>query len=72
MLHEVQALGDGLREALVVSGVEQIEGKDDERRVQLKPAKGAKCKRCWKYLPLGTDPKHPLLCAPCAAIVSAL
>jgi isoleucyl-tRNA synthetase len=72
MLHDVQALGDGLREALVVSGVERIEGKDDKRRVELKPAKGAKCKRCWKYLPLGTDPKHPLLCAPCAAIVSSL
>ncbi len=72
MLHDVQALGDGLREALVVSDVEQVEGKDDERRVQLKRAKGSKCKRCWKYLPLGTDPAHPALCAPCAAIVTSL
>ena len=72
MLPDVQALGDGLREALVVSDVEQLEGKNDERRVVLKQAKGSKCKRCWKYLPLGSDPKHPLLCAPCTAIVSSL
>mgnify|MGYP001250113275 CR=1 FL=1 len=72
MLHDVTALGDGLREALVVSNVERIEGSGDERRVHLQPAKGSKCQRCWKYLQLGTDPEHPSLCAPCAAIVRAL
>ena len=72
MLNDVTALGDGLREALVVSNVESVHGDGEERRVYLQPAKGSKCKRCWKYLPLGTDPNHLLLCAPCAAIVSSL
>jgi isoleucyl-tRNA synthetase len=40
-----------------------------EPRVVLSPASGEKCERCWKYLPLGSDPLHPTLCAPCAAIV---
>jgi len=72
MLNDVTALGDGLREALVVSNVERVEGSNDERRVILQPAKGSKCKRCWKYLQLGADPSHPSLCASCAEIVSAL
>ncbi|HEV2260728.1 MAG TPA: class I tRNA ligase family protein, partial [Candidatus Rubrimentiphilum sp.] len=72
LLRDVQALGDGLREALVVSDVERIEGKDDLRRVELRNAKGSKCQRCWKYLELGTDPEHPTLCAPCAEIVRLL
>ncbi len=72
MLNDVNALGDGLREALVVSRIERVTGDGDERSVHLQPAKGAKCKRCWKYLPLGSDPEHPSLCAPCAEIVNAL
>jgi isoleucyl-tRNA synthetase len=72
LLNDVTALGDGLREALVVSNVERVEGNGEERRVYLQPAKGSKCQRCWKYLQLGTDPEHPSLCAPCAAIVRAL
>ncbi len=72
MLNDVTALGDGLREALVVSQVERIVGDGEERRVYLQPASGSKCKRCWKYLPLGNDPAHPSLCAPCAEIVTAL
>ena len=72
MLNDANALGDGLREALVVSRIERVTGDGEERHVYLQPAKGAKCKRCWKYLPLGSDPKHPSLCAPCAEIVNAL
>jgi isoleucyl-tRNA synthetase len=70
MLNDVTALGDGLREALVVSNVERVEGTGDERRVILAPAKGSKCKRCWKYLQLGVDAEHPSLCTSCADIVS--
>jgi isoleucyl-tRNA synthetase len=72
MLNDVTALGDGLREALVVSGIERVTGDGEKRRVYLQPAKGSKCKRCWKYLPLGSDPQHPSLCAPCAETVNAL
>ena len=65
-------LGDGLREALIVSAVELV--RDDARsepHATVEPAAGEKCGRCWKYLPLGSDPAHPAICAPCAQIVSA-
>jgi isoleucyl-tRNA synthetase len=66
------ALGDNLREALIVSAarVESVEGLRAPE-VVLAPAAGEKCERCWKYLPLRSDPLHPTLCAPCAEIVRA-
>lgn len=65
---------DDLREALIVShlDVEVALVDIDEAMVlnkTLRPADGAKCKRCWKYLTLGADPEHPEICAPCAAVV---
>jgi isoleucyl-tRNA synthetase len=67
------ALGDDLREALIVSDLhlhaDAALAPDAEPSVVLSPATGGKCERCWKYLPLGSDPLHPTLCAPCAAIV---
>jgi isoleucyl-tRNA synthetase len=72
----LRALGDNLREALIVSALElELEpGLDSgaEPAVALMPAAGGKCSRCWKTLPLGEDAAHPLLCAPCAAIVRDL
>jgi isoleucyl-tRNA synthetase len=72
----LRALGDNLREALIVSELrlELEPGLDSgaEPAVELMPAVGGKCSRCWKTLPLGEDPAHPLLCAPCAAIVREL
>jgi isoleucyl-tRNA synthetase len=67
------ALGDGLREALVVSQVRAlgISG-NAQPMVASTPAAGEKCERCWKYLPLHTDPEHPTLCASCATIVREL
>ena len=70
----LRALGDNLREALVVSALEleiAAEG-DGEPRLVLAAADGEKCSRCWKYLPLGADPLHPTLCAPCGATVRAI
>jgi isoleucyl-tRNA synthetase len=67
------ALGDNLREALIVSSLLGIAASaDDSARVSTEPAHGEKCARCWKYLPLGSDPQHPLICAPCAQIVNEL
>jgi isoleucyl-tRNA synthetase len=72
-LERVNALGDGLREALVVSQVKAVGISGNANpMVSTVPAAGEKCERCWKYLPLGTDPDHPTLCAPCAEIVSTL
>jgi isoleucyl-tRNA synthetase len=68
---KLRALGDNLREALVVSALELHLDPDAEGppRVVLTQAEGGKCARCWKTLPLGSDPLHPTLCAPCSAIV---
>ncbi|HEY0798094.1 MAG TPA: hypothetical protein VGD50_03035, partial [Candidatus Baltobacteraceae bacterium] len=68
----LQALGDNLREALVVSAlVLHDDAASSEPRVVLSQADGDKCSRCWKYLQLGSDPLHPTLCASCTAIVRA-
>jgi isoleucyl-tRNA synthetase len=67
---KLRALGDNLREALVVSALElHADPNADKLRVELTAAEGSKCARCWKTLPLGSDPIHPTLCAPCVAIV---
>jgi isoleucyl-tRNA synthetase len=66
-------LGDQLRESLVVSAAAlEIDPAAESPAVTLMPSEGQKCARCWKYLPLGTDPAHPELCAPCAATVRSL
>jgi len=64
------ALGDNLREALVVSQLTLNSG--DAETFELLPADGEKCVRCWKYRELGTDPDHPYICADCARVVRAL
>ncbi|HLI95785.1 MAG TPA: isoleucine--tRNA ligase [Candidatus Baltobacteraceae bacterium] len=67
------AHADDVREALVVSGLTlecDSTLEDDVHVGELLPADGDKCARCWKYLPLGSDPAHPALCAPCAQIVT--
>ena len=67
------ALGDGVREALVVSSLRAFDAAaNGVPSVVVVPAGGEKCRRCWKYLPLGSDSEHPTLCAPCAAIVRGL
>ena len=66
------ALGDNLRDALVVSQLELRESDGDDIGLAIFPAYGQKCRRCWKFRELGTDPKHPSICADCAAVVGAL
>jgi isoleucyl-tRNA synthetase len=69
---QLAALGDNLREALVVSQLALSQTSDPNATVDIAPADGSKCKRCWKYRELGTDPEHPALCADCAAVVQNL
>jgi isoleucyl-tRNA synthetase len=67
------AHADDVREALVVSALTLEHDpmlEDDAHVGELLPADGEKCARCWKYLPLGSDPAHPALCAPCAQIIT--
>jgi isoleucyl-tRNA synthetase len=64
------ALGDNLREALVVSQV-TLAHDDGELALHKYPAQGQKCKRCWKFRELGTDAAHPSICSDCAMVVNA-
>ena len=72
-LDAFRALGDGLREALVVSSLRDLRASSDGTAgVKVLAAAGEKCERCWKFLPLGIDGEHPTLCAPCSTIVRSL
>ena len=63
--------GDALADVLIVSQVEAVAG--DALSVQVEPAQGVKCERCWKILPsVGRDSAHPTLCARCAAVVKTV
>jgi isoleucyl-tRNA synthetase len=69
---ELAALGDGLREALVVSAVTLVasDAADADGTLEIAYAHGAKCKRCWKYRELGTAEAHAEICADCASVVA--
>jgi isoleucyl-tRNA synthetase len=72
-LDAVRALGDSLREALVVSQLRTIRpAADATPHANVFRAAGEKCERCWKYLPLGTDPENPTICESCSKIVRSL
>ncbi len=62
---------DELADLLIVSQVRVSTG--TEIKVNVEPAQGAKCERCWKILPsVGKDGEHPALCARCAGVVRKL
>ena len=62
---------DELADLLIVSQVKVSTG--TEVKVQVEPAQGAKCERCWKILPsVGRDKDHPTLCGRCAKVVRTL
>ncbi len=67
-------LGDTLREALVLSQLDLVPAPaaTTAPSLELAPAEGAKCARCWKYRSLGADPTYPDVCADCSAVLSAL
>jgi isoleucyl-tRNA synthetase len=66
------ALGDNLRDALVVSQLDLRKSDGDDIELAVYPAYGEKCRRCWKFRELGTDPANPSICADCAAVVKSL
>jgi isoleucyl-tRNA synthetase len=74
----LHALGDNLREALVVSQLALDQSgatngaSDGVVAFELLPADGEKCVRCWKFRELGVDPAHPAICADCALVVRSL
>ncbi len=61
---------EDLADLMIVS---QVEVSADAADVQVAPAQGAKCERCWKVLPsVGRDGEHPGLCPRCARVVRGL
>ena len=58
-----------LADLFIVSQVEAGGGTE----VQVAPAQGSKCERCWKVLTtVGQDGEHPTLCPRCARVVRGL
>ena len=72
LYERLAALGDTLREALVVSQLDLQKSAGEDAVVEILPAYGEKCQRCWKFRELGVDPAHPTICAECAGVVNAL
>ena len=69
LLASFEALGDNLREALVVSELTSLSGSGEMTKATLTAAHGEKCRRCWKFRRLGVETSHPTICAECAAVV---
>jgi isoleucyl-tRNA synthetase len=72
-----------LTEAFVVSDVRIVQAQGEApgpaaavpglARVEVERAPGAKCQRCWKYLPsVGAHQEHPQLCQRCVTILQAI
>ena len=60
-----------LADLLIVS--QAVVDVGNELKVEVTPARGEKCQRCWKQLiAVGTVKEHPTLCPRCAAVVPAV
>jgi isoleucyl-tRNA synthetase len=59
-----------LAELFIVSDVHMAPG--DELAVEIHPAAGDKCPRCWNLRELGVDAAHPEVCARCAEVLTTL
>lgn len=47
-------------------------GEDPSVEVEVEPADGEKCPRCWNFRTLGIDPEHADVCERCAGVLSGL
>ena len=62
---------DELADLLIVSQASVDVG--TELKVEVTPARGEKCERCWKHhLKVGGNADHPTLCPRCAAVMPAV
>ncbi|MBC7267059.1 MAG: isoleucine--tRNA ligase [Coriobacteriia bacterium] len=61
---------EALAELFIVSEVEVTEG--DGIAVEVLPARGEKCPRCWNHRDLGARPSHPDVCERCARALEEL
>ena len=64
---------DTLADILIVSQAEVQKSDMNILKVDVEPAQGQKCERCWKVLPtVGSNSKPPPLCPRCAQVVPAI
>ena len=65
----LKSLDDDLKFLMITSRADVIEVSDPaSETITVKPSQYQKCERCWHYRSdVGADPKHPLICARCAA-----
>ena len=57
-------------ELFIVAGVTFEEA--DGLAVEVVPAEGEKCPRCWNYRELGVNPNHPHVCARCGDVLDEI
>ena len=57
-------------ELFIVAGVTFEEA--DGLAVEVVPAEGEKCPRCWNYRELGGNPNHPHVCARCGDVLDEI
>jgi isoleucyl-tRNA synthetase len=57
-----------LAELFIVAAVRVVSA--DEIAVEIAPASGEKCPRCWNLRELAVDAAHPEVCARCAGVLS--
>ncbi|MDL2293448.1 isoleucine--tRNA ligase [Ruminococcaceae bacterium OttesenSCG-928-D13] len=72
----IEGVQDQLADIFIVSQVELerggggTAGEVESLGVEVRPADGQKCERCWQYhTDVGADPAHATLCGRCAAII---
>ncbi|PTM59204.1 isoleucyl-tRNA synthetase [Desmospora activa DSM 45169] len=70
--HQLLKDVSNLEELFIVSAVRLLppQGDGDQLQVNVKPAEGDKCQRCWMITPtVGQNESHPDLCERCVSIV---
>lgn len=66
-------LGEDLPRLFGISQAELSQGAQSGLEVEVVPAEGVKCARCWLVLPnVGTTPAFPDLCGRCAKVIKAI
>lgn len=66
-------LGENLPRLFGISQAELTQGSLSGLEVEVVPAEGVKCARCWLVLPdVGSSPSFPDLCGRCATVIEAI
>ena len=75
----LESVKEALPEIFIVSFVEIADGEGEVKgdveglSLSVSKAEGEKCERCWKFTRnIGSNPKHPTLCAECAKTMELL